>query len=261
MKKMRGYKNVYCVGEEKAKQDHMFYKYMNVERAIQFLKTGEYYFVEPTAWQDPYEKRFYTADYSHFDSFIPGVTYATCLTDKISNEAAWKMYRDEGGGLKNRSVRFDIRRSMMLRYMDGEIRDAKIVFGKANYRYTTSVINKIHKPDSPAQYGKYFSDFSEESFLKLLLIKRKAFEYESEVRMFVVPHPHQPINIDRDSAKYIFKFSKEAMKSMIEQISIDPSCTELETEIIKAKIEEMGYTCSQNPLYKKKDRIVIGEII
>ena len=48
---------------------------------------------------------------------------------------------------------------------------------------------------------------------------------------------------------------------MIKQISIDPSCTELETEIIKAKVERMGYTCSQNPLYKKKDRIVIGEII
>ena len=52
------------------------------------------------------------------------------MTDKISNEAAWKMYRDEGGGLKNRSVRFDIRRSEMLRYMDSEIRDAKVVFGR-----------------------------------------------------------------------------------------------------------------------------------
>lgn len=201
--------------------------------------------MEPTAWQDPYEKRFYTADYSYFDSFTPGVTYATCLTDKISNEAAWKMYRDEGGGLKNRSIRFDIRRSEMLRYMDKEIKDAKIVFGKANYRYTTSKINKIHKPDCPAQYKESFSDFSEDSFLKL----------------FVVPHSLQPINPDRAFAKYVFRFSPEVMKSMIKQISIDPSCTELETEIIKAKVERMGYTCSQNPLYKKKDRIVIGEII
>ena len=261
MNKMRGYKNVYCVGDEKSKQDHTFYKYMNVERAMQFLKTGEYYFVEPTAWQDPYEKRFYTADYSLFDSFVPSVTYATCLTDKISNEAAWKMYRDEGGGLKNRSVRFDIRRSEMLRYMDSEIRDAKVVFGKVNYGYTTNKINKIHKPESRAQYEKYFSDFTEDSFLKLLLIKRKAFEYESEVRMFIVPHFHQPINPDRDFAKYVFRFSPKVMKSMIKQISIDPSCTELETENIKAKIESLGYTCSQNPLYKEKDRIVIGEII
>ena len=124
---------------------------MNVERAMQFLKTGEYYFVEPTAWQDPYEKRFYTADYSHFNSFVPCVTYATCLTDRISNEAAWKMYRDEGGGLKNRSVRFDIRRSEMLRYMDIEVKDAKIVFGKANYRHTTSEINKLHMPVNRSQ--------------------------------------------------------------------------------------------------------------
>ena len=261
MKKMRGYMNVYRVGEEKSKQDHMFYKYMNVERAMQFLKTGEYYFVEPTAWQDPYEKRFYTADYSHFNSFVPGVTYATCLTDKISNEAAWKMYRDEGGGLKNRSVRFDIRRCEMLRYMDIEVKDAKIVFGKANYRHTTSEINKLHMPDNRSQYEEYFSDFSEDAFLKLLLIKRKAFEYESEVRMFLLPHCHQTIDPDRDFSKYMFKFSPEAMKLMIKLISIDPSCTELETEIIKTKIERMGYACSQNPLYKEKDRIVIGEII
>ena len=122
-------------------------------------------------------------------------------------------------------------------------------------------INKIHKPESRAQYEKYFSDFTEDSFLKLLLIKRKAFEYESEVRMFIVPHFHQPINPDRDFAKYVFRFSPKVMKSMIKQISIDPSCTELETEIIKAKIESLGYTCSQNPLYKEKDLIVIGEII
>lgn len=257
MKKMRGYNNVYYVGDEKAKQNNMFYKYMNVERAIQFLKTGEYYLVEPTAWQDPYEKRFYTADYSRFDAYIPSVTYATCFTDKISNEAAWKMYRDEGGGLKNRSIRFDIRRSEILRYMSRNIIDAKIVFGKANYRYTTSKINKIHKSENLTEYKKYFSNFTEESFLKLLLIKRKAFDYESEIRLFVVPNSQKSINPDREFDKYVITFPHDIMKSMIESISIDPSCTELEAEIIKAKIEKLGYICSQNPLYKEKDRIVV----
>lgn len=60
--KMNGYDNIFWLGEKQSSQTHVLYKYMNVKYAIEFLKTGRFLMNEPSAWSDPYEKRFYTAD-------------------------------------------------------------------------------------------------------------------------------------------------------------------------------------------------------
>ena len=86
-KPLRGYKKIVRLGEKMENPVHSLYKYMNVQRAIEFLESGDYYFVEPIEWADPYEKRFYTADYSSL-RYTPKQCFCTCLTHKISSEAA-----------------------------------------------------------------------------------------------------------------------------------------------------------------------------
>lgn len=54
--------NCYYIGNRE-KQMYI-YKYMDIETAILCLKNNNIRFVEPTLWQDKYESRFYTADYS-----------------------------------------------------------------------------------------------------------------------------------------------------------------------------------------------------
>ena len=259
MKRIRGYNNIYQIWPEDSNPKSVLYKYMNIERAIQFLQNGEYYFVEPIAWQDPYEKRFYTADYSNIQPYVPQRIFATCLTDRVSNEAAWKMYRDDRGGLGSRCIRLEINRAKLFHQLD-KVKNGKFVFGKANYKYTSKTIDTIHIKESP-QYNYYFSDFSEEKFLELLLIKRKAFEYENEVRLFFIPDESNSISYeDYELAcfcNYVIKFDESFLKEMIISVSIDPSCSNLEVELLKAKIEKLGYTCSKNSLYKVSNRIII----
>lgn len=57
-KLISGYENIYRLGRSLEKQTHSLYKYMNVQRAMDFLQTGKFSFVEPIVWTDPYENVF-----------------------------------------------------------------------------------------------------------------------------------------------------------------------------------------------------------
>ena len=260
-KPLRGYKKIVRLGEKMENQVYSFYKYMNAQRAIEFLESGDYYFVEPIEWADPYEKRFYTADYSSL-RYTPKQCFCTCLTHKISSEAAWKMYRNNNGGLADRSIRFEFNRKTLFKALEDNISIEKIYFGNVNYEYTTKEISELHHLRNP-EYDKYFSQIDDEKFLHLLLIKRKAFNYESEMRLFILPEHREEIYLD-DADLRVFhrlklQFSKEQLESMIKSISIDPSCSDIECDMIKTKIQALfpNIQCSQNGLYRKRPRLII----
>lgn len=259
-KPLRGYKNIYRLGKRTEKQTHSLYKYMNVQRAIEFLETGQYYFVEPTLWADPYEKLFYTADYSNI-GFIPRQCFCTCLTHNISSEAAWKMYRSNSGGIADRTIRLEFNKSALFKILEGNCKDMKFYFGNVNYEFTTKEINNLPLVSS-LDYAKYFSEFNEEKFLHLLLIKRKAFQYESEIRLFVLPKSRDLISTSNDiklKHSLIIEFQKKQLEKIVSSISIDPSCNDIECDMIKTKIEELfpDIKCTKNNLYKEKPRLII----
>ena len=232
---------------------------MNVQRAIDILQTGKFAFVEPTVWVDPYEKRFYLADYKNLN-YQPRQLFCTCFTSRISNEAAWKMYSANGGGIASKTIRLDFNRSILLRCLD-KFNDTKFYLGCANYSYTTKEINELHKKKNP-KYNLFFKDFSDEKFMELLLIKRKAFEYESEIRLFMVPQEREEIftvpGIDVHNVCSVV-FSKATMSKMIEKINIDPSCSIIEYEMIKSLTMKIfpDIPCVKNGLYQNKPQIII----
>lgn len=149
-----------------------YYKYMNVKYAIEFLRTGHFLMTEPSAWSDPYERRFYTADYSNIEGFKPHRIYCTYFTQKCSNEAAWRMYSSKNTGIASRTIRFEFRRSALLQALDRGLSSGRIYLGNTSYDYTSKQIDGLHLKKSPL-YQKYFDSFSLDKFLNLLLIKRK----------------------------------------------------------------------------------------
>ena len=52
------------------------------------------------------------------------------------------------------------------------------------------VILRTHKTDN-SNYHIYFQPFSRRNFISLLSLKRKAYEYEKEVRFFLIPKDPQ----------------------------------------------------------------------
>ncbi len=258
-KRLSKYNNIYRLGQPLEKQQHSLYKYMNVQRAIDFLQTGKFSFVEPTAWTDPYEKRFYLADYKNIN-YQPRQLFCTCFTSKISNEAAWKMYRADGGGIAARTIRFDFQRSVLLKSLD-KLSDTRFYLGCVNYAYTTKQIDELHKKTNP-EYDHFFTNFSDEKFMDLLLIKRKAFEYESEIRLFMIPRERDQI-FTTPEIKVLHSntvaFDKKILRELIKQINVDPSCSKIEYEMIESLIMKIlpGIPCKKNGLYKNKPQIII----
>lgn len=225
------------------------YKYMTLEAFILSLHEGTWQFVEPTKWNDEYEGRFYHANYSDINKpdDCPPKLYATCITGEIANEAAWKVY-SHGQGLGARCVQIKINMNKLRESLSKriekkidednyEVVDGNVYEGLVYYDLTDNEINSIHTT-SGAYYHTFFDGFDREKFLKLLLIKRKAYEYEKETRLFIIPNNYTPIDIKARKRKGDVLPVKVEWKEIIEEIRIDKKCSKGELVSIKCALEK-----------------------
>lgn len=178
------YHNLYCIGNKP--KGKTIYKYMPIETALLCLKDNTFRLSIPTKWKDPFEKYFYTADYknvmpnSQFDTKL----FACCLTKNRDCEAAWKMYTDDPNN--NPCVQFKIYQGQFRRFAERFVRDkgVELYEGLVSYKLTDSEILHLYQRGNK-NYPAFFTDFSLEKYLNLMLIKRPFYEYEGEVRYFI----------------------------------------------------------------------------
>ena len=225
------------------------YKYMTLESFVLSLLNGTWQFAEPTRWNDEYEGRFYRADYSALKvPNCPPKLFATCITGEKASEAAWKVYA-HGEGLGSKCVqikidmnklRTDFSRGIFKRCAKGDIEVPGTIYeGTVFYDLKDQEINTLDAPVG-AYYDTFFDCFNTDSFLKLLLIKRKAYEYEKETRLFIVPDDFQEIDRSVRSRKGDVMNVVVNWKDIIKEIRIDKKCSEAEMETIKYACEHAG---------------------
>ena len=95
----------------------------------------------------------------------------------------------------------------------------------------------MHKKKNP-NYKKYFRAFTLDSFLKLLSIKRNAYTYEQELRLFVIP---QNSSIARNRAKHAqFMDIQINWKDIITKVRIDKKCSDAELVSIQRACFSVG---------------------
>lgn len=243
-----------------------FFKYIDIDSLITMLHSGRMTYVEPSHWYDPFEKLFYEADYSILGFDKPKV-YCSCFTRKPTNEAAWIMYSHFRKGLASRSAKLELDPIVYYDFLEsyGELTNSQIYISNVDYSLSEKTIKKLHLKSSE-KHDKYFKDFSLEKFIKLLLIKRKAFEYEHEIRIFIVMDNKPDIcpcgNIREVSDKIILEYDISLLSALIKSILISPDCTPIEYDLIKNEIQRLTdnrIKCSQSGLYKplKIDKIQI----
>lgn len=241
------------------------YKYMDFEAAILSLKNSTIRFVEPTRWEDPYESRFYTADYSNIVSGAgyPQKFYACCCTFNKSSEAAWNTYSYNNSGLKGRCVQFklDLRklRKEFSNYCVGN--NCNVYEGIVTYDIPDEDIDKLHYVGCKF-YDDYFKNISLDSYLSLFLIKRGAFFYEKELRFFIMPNA----TINQNTIYPIIQW-----KNVIKEIIVDEHSSDLEIDILKECCIQAGIsigttgngvTLSKCSLHQRRGtNITIGSIM
>lgn len=188
-------KNYFTIGN--LASGSSFYKYFPIGNAIKSLENNTMAFVEPSRWNDAYERLFYEADYSNVSSDYqtnPRI-FATCATYIKYNEPAWSIY----SGDDKVCVQFEIDRSR-LRYeiLQSLDKGDSVYEGVVQYDSKGKIQNigkkklkdKAGNEIDNNNYNLFIANaglpFSVVNYLNLLLLKRTDFRHEQESRFFIV---------------------------------------------------------------------------
>lgn len=155
------------------------YRYMHYPHVREMFvgKSPALFFVSPEKWDDPMEKRFALGDYKKAKKFIKKNLACMCVSvNAADNEAAaWALYdKDRNNDL----VRLTYNFGELLKLLDDYVasKDAKVYVAGVNY----VSVEKISSPKTVSP-----EKFSDEHFLKLMLLKRKSFMFEGEIRIMI----------------------------------------------------------------------------
>lgn len=163
-----------------------FYKYMPWKRLHEMLSRKEMVFVNPSLWNDPYEVKYLNTDYSALGYSQPKIFCFCVRNDNENEEASWKIYQTNEPD--NPLIRISINAQPFLKSLKESAQKLgyTIYMAKVSYRFKQKEINELYKRDNK-YFNEYFDNFNEEKYIRLLSVKRKAFKYEQEIRLFLVP--------------------------------------------------------------------------
>ncbi len=231
-------------GDKVVAVDKMLYKrvfkYMTIEAFLLSLYGRSWRFQEPSKWDDKFEQRFYCANYK-----IPGAVgntpqlFATCVTRAKNSEAAWTVYA-HGQGLGAHCLQLEIDIVELRSQLKAS--NNKIVEKQVDYKDERYIL-ELHKKRSK-NYSKYFGSFSFDKFIDLLTLKREAYMYEQEVRLFVIPDMNVSTRNKLKKAKPLD--ITVDWKKIIKSVRIDKNCSAGE---LKA-IQQACYTVGIEPVFK-----------
>jgi hypothetical protein len=224
------------------------FKYMTLDAFLTSLYCKSWRFFEPSKWNDKFEQRFYCANYT-FPEAIGNTPqlFASCLTRKRNSEAAWKVY-SHGQGLGAHCIQLELD----IVELRKQLRASGFRFEEMPVEYKNEkVILNLHKKGAPS-YNEYFSSFTLDSFLRLLSLKREAYEYEKELRLFIIPKNGGNRN---KSKKAQHKDIQIDWSNVISKVRVDKKCSDAEL----VSIQRACFSVGINPIIKQYS--FIGSIV
>lgn len=241
-------------------QKRFIYRYMPIDVFYLCLSNNNIRFVQPSTWNDQFEKRFYEADYAtklHASSDTHPKLYALCTTIVKDCEPSWQMYS------KSSMVQIKINRKKFLQLLSNYSASHNIYFyeGLANYGIKAEHISILHKPKylrdgkpcNVTGHDLLFNNFDLDSYLNLLLLKRSAFSYEQEVRYFAIPKTEMS-----DSELYV----DISWIDIIEEIRVSNSISVFEWDSLTNTLRNKGINISKLIKYDiYQDNISTGKLV
>lgn len=214
------------------------YKYMTIEAFLISLYAKTWRFFEPNKWNDKYEQRFYCAKYQipNAEHATPQL-FATCVTRKQNSEAAWKVY-SHGHGLGSHCVQLELD----IDELRAELRNSGLGIAEMPVEYKDeNYILNLHKEDKSKDYATYFTSFSFNKFLKLLTLKRDAYSYEQEIRIFAIPNDYAQRSLGNTSQSIDLAID---WSKVIRKVRIDKDCTDAEL----ISVQQACFSVGINPI-------------
>lgn len=233
-----------------------YYKYCSLDIVLEIFRKNiglqTIRFVEPPYWDDQFESRFYSANYKkvNMDPNYTPKLYATCFTPRKESEPAWKIYNRDKEGLGKRCVQFKFNRIKLRQELVKNLKNCTIVEGVVDYKKRAE-IEHIHLSDDSngkpnESYKTYFSNFTLDNYISLLLLKRTAFEHEQEVRIFIIYDNDKLSKKASNKDKAGHKDVSFDWLNALEGVKVDKECEQIEIDLLQDLIYKLVDNSGKN---------------
>ena len=179
------FERIHFLNGYKMKKNQIFTKYIPYEYFCGNIRDKNLVFVSPNTWVDPFEQFYYEAEiYEQYDFKMPAV-FCLCVTDSTnkSEAAFWNAY-----GKDKKAIRINFYAGELLKQINEYCikENYDLYIGKMLYDYDENTIRNLKNPKNEYHNQFFKQNMKIEDFLALLTLKRNSFEYEREIRFFLV---------------------------------------------------------------------------
>lgn len=217
------------------------------------LSTQYLWFSNPEKWKDPFERRFFCAEYksksgtSRFP--LKGRVWATCFSIVRTMEAQWIQYSAQEIG-----VRFLFATSTLLESITdfAQKNNMEVYVGLVSYHPQKVLEKSCKNKDLEQALGQPFDIENRDWQISTFFAKRNAYEYENELRILLVIKDGYELSqaLQKDADKGL---KVPLKKGSISKVTLPPSLGELTTALLKdafRKVLKVPVEASQ--LYNEK---------
>lgn len=204
------------------------YRTVSYARLMEMFETKQNTLVKPILWEDTFENFILKSTLRDEEGRIIEYDlhqriYGQCWTLEKSSDAMWRIYSPNKDGVRIRTTIDLLLESLCLAIIDRK--RCEHCIGKVEYLREVELIKRAKETfTSRGQitFGKLF---------KSLLLKRRAFKHENEVRLMFCDFA-EGAGVDK-----LFKYDVEPHK-LITQIMIDPRVSHEEFKLIEQGIRQ-----------------------
>ena len=237
--------------------DRYVYRIMSVERLVDLFASKRNVLVAPSLWDDPFENFILKSkvrkssgqvvDYQFHKNF-----YGQCWTTHKASDAMWRIYSSDSKGVR---IRTTVRKLISTLYQETSCSN-----------YFTSYIGKVKylTESELAEFSNslfYDDRIENENLFRSLLVKRKAFQHESEIRLLYCDLIDKAEGRDGDNNNNGLFSYKINPYELIEQFMLDPRLDASEAKILTSELRKLtGFEgkIKRSLLYAAPEKVIIN---
>ena len=215
-------------------------KYIPLERTLIALNEHKLWFANPEVWKDPYESYFLNNSFGDHDCILKNRVWASCFTTRGRSEAQWKAYSEN-----EPSMMLELEGASFINRISQQVKDAATIYvGKVQY-VSTARIKKTNCWEILGVSPSELENTSEEELsIRLMLLKRLPFQYENEIRIFIVFH--NTLEGKKINGDYV---NNVIDKDVLNRITICPNVIGYTRELLRDHLKQKGYKVGCHLLY------------
>ncbi|MBX2914702.1 MAG: hypothetical protein KF856_05430 [Cyclobacteriaceae bacterium] len=234
------------------------YRIELLDRFYKLLDNKELVFVNPDKWEDPLENLIFNArvikDGKSFQNPAKEKIFSQCWSYEGDSYGIWKIYTtkadDKGIVKRHMGVRITTRLDRLNQL--SKLNNGQYFYGVIDYKWKYE-LDQLVKSRQIREALRITTP--DKKHLETLLLKRKCYSFENEIRLFAIP---EKISASK-SEKHLFRLALNP-KDFISSVRFDPGMEYQEFKTHKDRlVKQYGFKPTQitQSTYFKKNRYTI----